>query len=313
MGATTSNSASTANSNDISSLKVSISTLKTKVDNFSASNVDYTQLAGNITSTSDYLKKISDAIIAQPSKLSDTIVPGIIANATFANSINNSITANQTFTRDVANKITSDPTLKAILKGDKGEPGNIGSLAALKSNLFTSKLDGALFPATIWCADTKICQIPVGNTGLKIGSWIIEEHTNGNLHIHNGNIEDWKARLTPDGILYGKKLAGDSFTSKNWSVEQYSNGNLHIHNGNVNDWKTAITPDGTLYGKINVKTSDSDFVRSNREYSIRANHPGNDGDWRFISRRDNWLDNDGKRATFVNGRGDYEKMVFEPF
>ena len=40
---------------------------------------------------------------------------------------------------------------------------------------------------------------------IKIGDWILQQHPNGNLHLHKGNIEDWKGALTAEGGWYGRR------------------------------------------------------------------------------------------------------------
>jgi hypothetical protein len=49
---------------------------------------------------------------------------------------------------------------------------------------------------------------------LVIGQWQLQQHANGNLHVHRGNIDDWSMALTPDdgGNLYLK----GSVRSERW-------------------------------------------------------------------------------------------------
>jgi len=166
MGNSTSTADITQLKNTIASIQTTINGLNQKVDNFQASTVDYTQLGNSLINTSDNLNKITNGIINSPDKLASALTPGLIANAPFVNSINQSISKNTDFTKSVSNLITSDATFRSILKGDKGDPGNIGDYTALKANLYGSTLTGAKNPATLWCADGDFCQVPVGSKGI---------------------------------------------------------------------------------------------------------------------------------------------------
>lgn len=44
----------------------------------------------------------------------------------------------------------------------------------------------------------------VSGESIRIGSWVLEEHSNGNLHIHKGDIEDWYAVVDTDKKVHAR-------------------------------------------------------------------------------------------------------------
>jgi hypothetical protein len=191
MGSSTSTADTTQLKNSVASLQSAMSSLQSTVSSLPTKSVDYTQLSNSLVNTSDNLNKITSGIINSPDKLATALTPGLIANTPFVNSINQSISKNTDFTKSVSNLITSDATFKAILKGDKGEPGNIGDYTALKSNLYGSTLTGATNPATIWCADGDLCNIPKGVLGLQFGVGLDREQNAGQISYgkHDGGVD----------------------------------------------------------------------------------------------------------------------------
>jgi hypothetical protein len=205
MGSSTSTADTTQLKNSLASLQSTVNGLSSKVNNFQAASVDYTQLGSSLVNTSDNLNKITSGIINSPDKLASALTPGLIANTPFVNSINQSISKNTDFTKSVSNLITSDATFKAILKGDKGEPGNIGDYTALKSNLYGSTLTGAKNPATMWCADGDLCNIPRGNKGIDWGYGGSKIYDDNQLNISSDdniyfNTRNRRMEIRNDGV-----------------------------------------------------------------------------------------------------------------
>jgi hypothetical protein len=253
MGSSTSSADTTQIKNDINTLKSSISGLTTKVNNFQAASVDYPQLSSGLVNTPDNLNKIISGLTNTPDKLAGAIVPSMALNKTIMDSITNAIVANKDFPASVASSLTSDPTKKAILKGDKGEPGSMGDYTALKSNLFISTLSGAKHPATLWCADGDFCQVPTGNMGveipkLKIGNWYIYESGEGQLVFEKpgGDMNQENTghvRFAPDGNIWVNRSIG-----RGWVGD-----NINDVRNNVNDLKNNV-----------IRKDQKYFIRSNR-------------------------------------------------
>lgn len=89
--------------------------------------------------------------------------------------------------------------------GPQGSPGSLANPDSIKQSLFTEG-------RTVWCADGEICKLPPNKKGIKldkiqIGNWYLEEHSNGNLHLHYGNVDDWTiAAVKSDRTLATKKV-----------------------------------------------------------------------------------------------------------
>jgi len=190
---------------DLSTLKTTVSGLQTKVTNFNAKSIDYTELSGQIVNNEN-ITKIIEGIIKSPDKLASALVPTMIKNTSFVESINQNFMSNGAFAESVAKVITSNPTYKSTLKGDKGEPGNLGNLTSIKSNLFGSTLSGAKYPATLWCADDEYCQLPPGNKGIEVGLGGTIRSKLGNLNMEGP--EDFYV-LNRNGMTIGTERGGN--------------------------------------------------------------------------------------------------------
>jgi hypothetical protein len=209
MGSSTSSADTTQIKNDINTLKLSMTGLTTKVNNFQAASINYTDLSSGLVNTPDNLNKIISGLTNIPDKLATAIVPGMASNTTLMNSITNAIVANKDFPASVASSLTSDPTKKAILKGDKGEPGSMGDYTALKSNLFISTLTGAKNPVTLWCADGDMCQLPKGNKGIEWGYGGSKIYDDSQLNISSDdniyfNTKDRRMEIRNDGTYFNQ-------------------------------------------------------------------------------------------------------------
>lgn len=192
-------------SSDLSTLKTTVSGLQTKVTNFNAKSIDYTVLSGQIVNNEN-ITKIIEGIIKSPDKLASALVPTMIKNTSFVESINQNFLKNGDFAESVAKVITSNPTYKSTLKGDKGEPGSLGNLTSIKSNLFGSTLSGAKYPATLWCADDEYCQLPPGNKGIEVGLGGTIRSKLGNLNMEGP--EEFYV-LNRNGMSIGRERGGN--------------------------------------------------------------------------------------------------------
>jgi len=292
MGSSTSTADIAQLKTSVASIQSAMNGLTTKVNNFQASTVDYPTLSNQLVNTSDNLTKITNGIINSPDKLSTALTPGLIASTPFVNSINQSISKNTDFTKSVSNLITSDATFKAILKGDKGDPGNIGDLTALKSNLFTQTLQGAKHPATLWCADGDYCQVPTGSKGVdvingsvKIGaaylkqddSWvrILSDPNNTGTYDKglaarnlwtNGSLQigDWTISQNGDGHLVFQKAGGDPGKPDTGYIRFASDGNIWANRSSGQGWVAD-----------NIGDLRNNVIRKDKQYVIKSGRGGN--------------------------------------
>jgi len=311
---------------DLSTLKTTVSGLQTKVTNFNAKSIDYTELSGQIVNNEN-ITKIIEGIIKSPDKLASALVPTMIKNTSFVESINQNFMSNGAFAESVAKVITSNPTYKSTLKGDKGEPGNLGNLTSIKSNLFGSTLSGGKYPATLWCADDELCQLPKGNKGIDWGYGASKIIDDGNLKIISDDnigfqIGDYQnVNLYRDNLLIKESVAiqfGDGF-EKEVNAGQISYGrhdggaSLNIvgagkkgHGRKVRIWDELIVGGRDILGEIDslighkndiLNALQNQVIRKDRTYGIRSSRGG------FLSDQDGWKPAPKKAS-------DWEAMTF---
>jgi len=128
--------------------------------------------------------------------------------------------------------------------GPDGAPGPIGPTGEVSKEFMKSN--------TLWCTDGEICTFPPGKNGImwgavggggakitsnsegdvlfntgttkinkagelvaqkvRIGQWVLEQHPNGHLHVHRGDINAWSLAVTPH--LGGTIHAAGNFKSE---------------------------------------------------------------------------------------------------
>ena len=243
----------TTSAADITSLKTSIAAINTKIKalqtttaNQGVANIDYDKLATSMGNQTNNINSLSTAMLNSPDKLAASLVSKISSD-TMNNSIQAALSKNDVLVNSVSGKLTSDNTYKSLLKGEKGDPGNMGGYEAVKSNLFTGKLGNAKHPATLWCADSELCQAPDGNTGIAIG----DLHKGSRLHLSSdadifllpkkGNVEVSSAW----GGSGNLKLDGALTLGNGWSITTDGDGLKFRVNG---EEKAAIYRDGAISG-----------------------------------------------------------------
>jgi hypothetical protein len=311
---------SSSSNADIQTLKTQVTTLQNKLSNYDAVStaalnpstnvtVNYDTLSNKLVTTSDNLTKIRDALINSGTKLSDAVVPAMAGNTAIQDSIRNSITQNANFANSVAGVLTSNDTYKRALKGDTGAAGSIGDFTALKSNLYGSTLAGGKAPATIWCGDGGICQVPQnvnaidfgvgfereGSAG-KIGYGIFDGGVNGSLNIvgagKNGQarvVRVWDALRIGDTHLRQDddwlRLIGDKnnpgdynkgLAAKNlWARDKVFAANRDIL-AELDDLKRNCVRKDRKYG---IKSSRGGYLSDQGGWKGR---PGSGGDWEVM-------------------------------
>jgi hypothetical protein len=139
--------------------------LNSKVDNLStaaASAMDYSKVAEAIDKQTTLRESLATQIAKNPGALADNLAIkiGDKNSAVFLN-LDEKLSANSNFQKKIADSISGDSVFKTRIKGDKGEPGTIGTPEALEYNLFAQG-------RTMWCADGELCQIPTNKKGVLV-------------------------------------------------------------------------------------------------------------------------------------------------
>jgi hypothetical protein len=313
MGATFSSNA------DLQSLKAQVNKINSLLSNYQkvstaaltpSSNiqVDYDILGSRLVNTSENIGKISSSLINNGSKLADAIVPGIVNNQSIISSIKDTIVKNNDFANSVSGVLTSNDNFKRILKGEQGVPGSLGGLESVKSNLYTSPLQGAKYGATVWCADDDtICKLPKGVETISV------KHITG---------EDELYLLNKKGVIVGRHWGGNG----NLAVQGDTSvggilkaGNLHFTNSwasmpDVDKNASEISNDTKDYKALMLVGNKSGGVRKVGVWDRLEVH-GNqsiDGDlrigqWTIYQKADGNLEfkKDGSdRSVFITAAGE---------
>jgi hypothetical protein len=255
---------------DISALKSQIATiskdvsaLKTQTNDptsRTAAAVNYQDLADKIMSIDSYKESIASKIAENPGAIGENLASKIGANQTTVQSITKGLETNTQFAQTLAGVLTdSSKPFSSTLKGNKGETGSLASSKeVVKTNLYDNKY-------TLWCADGAYCELPVGVKGIKIGKWVLEQHNNGNLHIHEGNVDDWSAAVTSYN-LHAKKGVhihdGRLYLPDKWSIGQNGDANYLRFNYD-NDVKGAVNTSGGYWGRAYGNTEIHGWMRDN--------------------------------------------------
>jgi hypothetical protein len=213
--------------------------LNSKVDNIgnaAASAMDYSKVAEAIDKQTTLRESLATQIAKNPAALADNLAIkiGDKNSAVFLN-LDEKLSANSNFQKKIADSISGDSVFKTRIKGDKGEPGTIGTPEALKDNLFTQG-------RTMWCADGELCKIPQGKKGIDWGygaSKIIDDGqlrimTDDNIHFHVGNKEAIQINSSGDLVM----KAGSTIHRPDGTLHISSTGKLYL-----------LPKDGAIIGK----------------------------------------------------------------
>lgn len=300
--------------NDVVTLKSQMNTLQNQLSNYSqvataalnpssqvtsqlAANIDYPKLtaqllnSSNVTSLTDALSKSNPFIQA--------LVPPLATTGNVQGVIKDTIAGNGNFLTSVKNVIIADDKAKLTLKGDKGDPGNIGDYGALRANLFgppLTKADGkkADHAITLWCADGDFCQLPPGSKGFTTAD------ASGNLVINNKGltIGNWTIYDGGDGLYFKKGNNTVARFSDDWdkfNVYQNSDGKKPYYYYNKNGDFGACVGD----------TCDN-VMRTSKQYKLRLNNPRDAkwNDYNYLTMSEWWTQyGDGKYMATGWGRG----------
>ena len=285
------NSASTS---ELASLKADVNALKTKTSDYAtlktqvadassnaAKSIDYEALAKKITDVSAYNDKVAAALGNNPGKLGEGLAAKMGNDSTVTARIVTGLQDNTTFAKTVSDKLTDDTgAFRDRLRGDKGAPGELASSKeAVKKALYDTKY-------TMWCADGDVCKVPAGNNGveapslkvnkIQIGNWYLEQHPNGNLHIHQGNLDDWSTAVTTKRLHAREGLHihnGQLHLPDSWTIGQNGGGDyLRFNKGG--DVKGAVHESGGYWGrnygdKFLHDWARESFVRKDKTYELR--------------------------------------------
>jgi hypothetical protein len=160
---------------------------------------DPDQVASKLIVDDTFMNNLGRTISQNSDVLGLNVAKQLNANPTTRAEIANTISTLKEFQDALANKITTENVYKSRIKG---EPGNIGSDAALKT---------ALLPRTLWCADGDVCQLPSGKNGIDIGGVLINnKHTGYPNEQRNGK---WTSEISNDAdklMIVGKKNGKDN-------------------------------------------------------------------------------------------------------
>lgn len=231
-----------------------------------------------------------------------------ISGATFDNSGNLTLTKTDNTKLgpfNLKSALLSDPAAVMQLKGEKGEPGSIGSYTSVKSNLFDTPLtksDGtkAVRGATLWCADGDFCQLPAGSKGFALSDnaspMIINNSLNvaGRMNVQGGEIPDIQ---TPDGMLKLSK-AGIMFGGKNAKGMEVNSAQISAGVHDNNSLCLVGMSDGS--GSSNTRR-----ITAWAENGFRINGPLLIGNWKIYDDGDNLriMHNNGKNQRLWQGDG----------
>jgi hypothetical protein len=241
----------------IASISKDVSNLKTQTNDPSsktAASVNYQELADKIMSIDTYKDSIASKIADNPGALGENLAGKIGSNQATVQSITKGLETNSAFAQTLAGVLTdgSKPYISA-LKGPKGETGSLAtSKEVVKQNLYDNKY-------TMWCADGGYCELPVGVKGIKIGKWAFEQHNNGNLHIHDGNMDSWSVAVEPQKfharqIYSGPIHSGPLYLPHGWRIGGDAPPGANDHGAYFRFWKdddikAAFHEGGAYWGK----------------------------------------------------------------
>ena len=242
---------------DIAQTKADTEALKQMLRNYSTVSNNALNLE-NINLTNEQVNNISKNVldgtsipsvkfistIASDRKFAEGLLPKLVENNAFRTYINDNLVSNATFSKYVSDTLAGNPTLRQTIKGDKGDPGTLGSSGetnynVLKYNLYQTNPKSndtkGNFAATMWCADGELCMLPKGNTGIdfmKGGSKILEK--DGNLQIET---DDNLVLNAPQTVLIQNNLQvkGNAEHSGGVSIKDY----IQIATGP--DWQRGIS------------------------------------------------------------------------
>jgi hypothetical protein len=233
-----------------------LSGLESKVDNISnaaASAIDYSKVAEAIDKQTTLRESLATQIAKNPGALADNLAVKIgDQNSAVLLNLNDKLSANSNFQKKIADSISGDSVFKTRIKGDKGEPGTISNLEALKDNLFEQG-------RTMWCADGDVCQIPPKNNVRLAGA---AGAMNVDLGGANGGPNRW--------ILHVPNREGRVLHIASWNKQN-------------NDWdwgsQVNIQPHQLQIGNWRINTGDGHFRVFNGDKQKFVLHAGDGETW----------------------------------
>jgi len=217
--------------------------------------VDYDKMSNNIITNINQLNDLSQSLVVQKINNVNPIAAQLAnkitspTNMVFKNNLNVSLTGSPDIADYAAKSlVNNNATIASILRGDPGPIGNLGSYYDVKNTLFTTTLTGAKKPATLWCADGKMCQTPDDMNGIVFGDSSLldlkdnlELKTKGNIEFKSSSTINIKNDLN---INPGSSLNTRSINFGGTNVGMYvDNNNLNFYSTQPN---ASITKDGVL-------------------------------------------------------------------